>query len=303
MKFIIVSTVFLVLMASCGQSQSTKRQIQYEYWVCQAGEHKGAIIFLARMGNVFRGEYIDPDYNPFISIDDPDDETGTEMRISIPVMGTIDGNGKVTGVSAASRSDGSLIGELSGQIADGKFHAIWLPAPTGFGEFREMELQLEKLSSDMTEETNKHPGAFHNILHPEYTLISMFSGEKKSRTVPFFVETTFPASRYGYHIGEFTQREINITAGAKKGEVDFHLQIEESGQFQISVDVRGTARLNENRFRYREKDYVFEVDVYHDFVVIKTISGFLPDDTGLSHRFTADGVYPAKMELNAYVSN
>jgi len=303
-RFLTLAAAVMFFAAACGSGKTAKQdaEMQYDYWVCPQGDHKGAVIFLARIGNVFRGEYIDPDYDPVsYSDDDPNYDPNYQEYISIPIMGTIDGEGNVTGVSAASRSDGSLIGELSGKISGGKFHAIWLPAPSGFGEYREMDLQLEKLSPEMEEQTGKHPNTFYNALHHDYAFVSLFSGEDRSRAIPFFAETAFPAKSYGYNIGEFVSRQIHIAAGAKQGEVDFHLRIEESGQQWVKIDVRGIARLNGNRFRYEEKTYEFEVEIYHDFAVIKTISGFLQYDNGLSTGFTADGVYPAKMELSTYV--
>ena len=280
-KSFFLSVIIVMQVTACQNRQL--EQTQYNHWICQQGEHEGAEIVFARMDNAFRGEYIDP---------------GFQDRVSIPIMGTIDDEGNVTGLSAAIPSDGNIIGKLSGKITEDKFMAVWSPMAMDMFEYREMELKLEKLSPEQKKETGKHPGAFYNFLFPEQVLMSN-SGERKSRVVPFLPETSVPDRTYGYSIGEWEVRYIHLAPGAKKDEVDFHLHIEVNGQYSIETDIQSTAQLSGNAFRYKKKGYEFEVVVYNDFVVIKTIAGSI-DLNGQEGELKVDGIYPASMEMNFY---
>jgi len=223
-----------------GQTQQVE-QSRYYHWVCPQGEHQGAELIFTRMGNVFRGEYIDP---------------GFQERTGIPIMGMIDDEDNLTGISAVM-PEGNVAGKLSGTITGDKFNAVWLPTPTGMerSEFREMEL------------------------------VANVSGEQKSYEPPLLPETSFLEKPYGYTIGEWEMKLIYVAQGTKKEEVTFHLHIEESGMNDITVDIQGTAQLNGNSFRYKEKGYEFEITAYNGFITVKTISGDLDG-------FKADGVYP-----------
>ena len=252
-----VKTIFLLaiiaiqITSACqnrqaGQAQQDEQtqqdeQSRYYHWVCRQGEHQGAEIVFARMGNVFRGEYIDP---------------GFQERIPIPIMGMIDDEGNVTGISAVLRREGDIAGKLSGKIAGDKFSAIWLPTPTGMeiSEYREMELVVNT------------------------------SGGQKNFELPSPSEPAFTDNLYGYTIGEREITLIHVEQGAKKEEVIFYLHIEENGIDEIVIDIQGTAQLNGNSFRYKEKGYEFEIAAYNGFITLKTISG---DWNG----YKADGVY------------
>ena len=281
-KTIILATAALLILAmACGQNAQKQnaeqgvtndRQelIQYYHWVCQQGEHAGVEIVFARMGDVFRGEYLDPVFQDFFSI---------------PIMGTIDDEGNVSGVSASTSSD-EIYGKLSGKITGGKFHATWLPTPTTISEFREMEMLQKKLSPEINGELAKHPGAFYNILYHEAEPFDKSSGKNKSRVIPFLPETPYTEIAYGYSIGEWEGRHIYVGAGTKEGEAEFHLHITESGMNDVDVYITGVVQLNGNSFLYNEKDYQFEVAVYNGFVKVKTIAG---DLDGVK----ADGIYPS----------
>ena len=265
---------------ACGSENRQKQPVaQHHHWVCLQGLHGGAEIALARMGNVFRGEYIDP---------------GFQDRFSIPIMGTIDDEGNVNGVSASTLSD-ELYGKLSGKITGNTFYAVWLPTPTptAIGEFREMEMTLKKTSTEITAELNKNPDAFYNFLYPEAEPFDMSSGEYRSRVIPFLPETPYTAIAYGYSIGEWERRHIHIEAGSKPGETIFHLHIIESGINDTDVYITGAVQLSGNTFRYNEKGYQFEVAVYNGFITVKTITGTLDG-------VVADGIYPAQMEMSYY---
>ena len=282
--FIVALSAGTVCGCSSQQEQKQGEQVQYYHWVCQQGEHAGAEIIFARIGDVFRGEYLDPGFQDFSSI---------------PIMGTIDDEGNVTGVSASTSSD-ELYGKLSGKITGDKFHAVWLPTPAAISEFREMEMTQEKLSSEINTELSKHPGAFYNFLYLKQTLVMFDSdthiaGEEKSRVIPFLPQTPYTEIAYGYSTGESERRHIYVGSGSKQGEVEFHLHIVESGMNDRDVYVTGTAQLNGNTFRYNEKGYQFEVTVYNGFITVKTIAGNLD---GLK----ADGTYPAVAEMSYYVS-
>jgi len=284
---ILAASALMILAASCGQqssSQQDETQTQYYQWVCRQGDHAGAEIVFARRGDVFRGEYLDPGFQDFFTI---------------PVMGTIDDEGNVTGVSATTSSD-ALHGKLSGKITGDTFHAVWLPTPTGTGEFREMEMTREKPSADITAEIDRHPDAFYNILYPEKSFVTFDSnthaaGGQRSRVIPFLPETPYTEIAYGYSIGEWERRHVYVGEGAKQGETEFHLHIVESGMNDTNIYINGIVRLDGNMFRYDEKGYRFEVAVYNGFITVKTITG---DLDGIK----ADGVYPAAFEMSHYVN-
>jgi hypothetical protein len=267
-------------------TEDADRQAFYYIWTCQQGEHAGATIVFARMGDVFRGEYVDPDFQDYFSI---------------PVMGMIDSEGNVAGVSAVT-SAGGIRGKLNGTITGDKFHAFWLPAPEmmELSEFREMEMTKKELSVEMKKEMDNHPDAFYNILYPEKTFVMYDSetsaaGKEKNRVIPFRAKTPFTEVAYGYAIGEWEQKHIHIGKGAKNNEVEFYLHIAESAKDDIDVTIQGFALLNGNIFRYNEAGYEFEVAVYNGFITVKTISG---DLNGVK----ADGVYPALLEMSLYVN-
>jgi len=245
---IFLLSISLILLSTACQNQQAE-QIQqgeeslYYHWICQYGEHQGAEIIFVCMNNVFRGEYIDPYF---------------QERIGIPIMGMIDNEGNVTGVTAVML-EGNIKGKLSGKITDNKFNAVWLPTPTGMetSAYREMELVLNT------------------------------SGEQKNGELLSIPKTPFSDNLYGYTIGE---REIKFFRVAQEQianneEVIFHIHIEESGIDDVIIDIQGSAQLNGNSFRYKEKAYEFEIAVYNDFITLTTISG---DWDG----YKADGVYP-----------
>jgi len=267
----------LVLIACTSGNGQKEAKTQHEHWVCLHGEHRGAEIALARIGYVFRGEYIDPAF---------------QDRFSIPIMGTIDEDGNMFGVSASTSSD-ELYGKISGKISGNTFHAVWLPTPTATGEFREMELQLSTLSSLAEAEISKHPDTFYNMLYSQCAYIDMISGKSLPRTVPFAPLTPFTQVAYGYSIGEWERRHIYVGAGSKAGETEFHLHIVESGMSDVDLYITGVAPLHGNKFRYREQSYQFEVTVYNGFIIIKTISGNLDG-------VVADGIYPGVMPMSFY---
>jgi len=269
-----------VALAATGGQAGKDAVTQYQYWVCRKGDHSGAEIVFARMGNVFRGEYVDP---------------GFQDMTSIPIMGTIDDKGNVNGISAVilSGGKGKIKGELSGRISGGKFQATWQPAPDAVSMFRKMDMELKKLSPEMEKEIGKHPQAFYNVLFPGRTLIVNGSNKKLSRVAPFLSETPASKATYGCKAGEWETRYIYISPGKKKGDVDFKLYIEwDNGKSAMKTDIKGTAQLNGNTFRYNEKGYEFEAAIYKDFVTIKTIAG--------SIKLKADGVYPASLEEYFY---
>jgi len=307
-KLILVASALVILTASCGQQSSSQQagsqqlktgetanaanlntkqgviRTQYEYWVCRQGDHAGAVIVFAHRDGVFRGEYLDPGFQDYFSI---------------PVMGTIDDEGNVSGVSATTSSD-ALHGKLSGNIIGDTFHAVWLPTPTATGEYREMKMTREKPSAEIAAELNRHSDAFYNILYPEKKFVTIepytFAvGGQRNRVIPFLPETPYTEIAYGYSIGEWESRHIHVGEGVRQDEAEFHLHIVESGMNETNVYITGFARLDGNTFRYNEKGYQFEVTVYNDFITVKTIAG---DLDGVK----ADGVYPAAFELSYYVN-
>ena len=286
-KTIILAASALMILVACGQpsgAQQGETKTQYYHWICRQGDHAGAVIVFARKGDVFRGEYLDP---------------GFQDIFSIPIMGTIDDEGNVIGVSATTSSD-ALHGKLSGKITDDMFHAVWLPTPTGTGEYREMEMTREKLSAEITAELQKHSDVFYNILYPEKAFVTFnpntyTAGRERSRAIPFLPETPYTEIAYGYSVGEWESRHVFVGAGAQQGETEFHLHIVESGINDTNVHITGIARLDGNTFRYDEKGYQFEVAVYYGFITVKTIAG---DLEGMK----ADGTYPAALEMSHYVN-
>jgi hypothetical protein len=124
----------------------------------------------------------------------------------------------------------------------------------------------------------------------EMTQKQLTSEEKKEMDkIPFQAETRCTKMVCGYSVGEWERKHIHIGKGSKEGEVEFSLYIVESGMNDIDVTIHGSAQLNGNRFRYTEKGYEFEVAVYTEFIMVKTISG---DLNGVK----VDGVYPKNYE-------
>ncbi|MDR0794880.1 MAG: hypothetical protein LBE79_02320 [Tannerella sp.] len=284
-----IAALFLSTAAARGQ------QVQHFHWVCSQGDHQGAEMAFARIDNVFRGEYIDP---------------GSQDFCSLPIIGTIDGEGNMNGVCAIILDDGNIYAMLSGQITGNKMQITWMPLSAEHSEFREMEMELRNIPHELKAEIEKHPDAFYNMLYPKRT-IAVTHDQDFDRAIPFISKDIFRLGRsqeYGYRAGEWEKRNIRITKGTNEGEVDFHLQIELQGQYELVADMQGTAGLNGNRFRYTEKGYEFEVTVYDYFVVITTISGFIDlsgteideeDDEPVA--FKADGVYPFPMGWVFYI--
>ena len=272
----------LLLTAACQNSPSS--QTRHYHWIGGEGEE----IIMTQRGDVFRGEYVDP---------------GFQERASVPVAGIIDKEGNVRG-TGFDIEDGSLYAQFTGKITGSTFEANWNPLPNVISEFRSWNLKQQKLSPEEEREIAKHPDTFFNRLFPELELCTSHS-IALNRVIPFLPEETAVAGGrlYGYQIGEWETRRLRITPATKAGEVDFHLQIESNGQFWIEVNMKGTARLTANSFRFRQKNYEFEVAVYNGFATITTITGFIDlsaqedvnegtnkvDD---ATEFTLDGVYP-----------
>jgi hypothetical protein len=251
-----MATIVLLSATSCqsnsaqngsAQKEPTREnQLLYEHWVCQQGEHAGVEIVYTRMGDVFSGNYIDPDM---------------QRQSGITIMGMIDKEGNITGVSETIAPFDEIFGKLSGKITGDTFHAEWSPSSTGFdagSAFRTMDMTLKQRSSDM---------------------------EKEVANELFLPETPYTSIAYGYSLGEWEQRHIYVGEGANEGETEFFLQITENGMNDIDVTITGTATLNGNTFRYKEKNCDFEVTVCNRFIIVKTISGALDG-------FQVDGVYP-----------
>ena len=271
-------TLMAALSAAVSCTSNTGSGTQHQHWVCPHGDHAGAEIVFARMGNVFRGEYIDPGFQDFTSI---------------PIVGTIDSKGNVTGVSGVIPHYGNIVGKLTGRITGNRFTATWSPAPKVIEYYmsRDMEMELQKPTPQMEEEMGKHPGAFYNPLFPDQTMV-INGGPKISRITPF-VPAVVSDGTYGYAMDGWETRTIHIAPGNKKGEVDFRLYVKTEGQNGETVNIMGSAPLNGNTFHYRYEGGEFEVSVYTDFVAVKTTKG----NTG------ADGVYPASIEQPFYISD
>jgi len=109
-------------------------------------------------------------------------------------------------------------------------------------------------------------------------------------------EITFSENPYGYTYGEWEMKLIHVAQGAKKGEVDFHIHIEESGKDEIIIDIQGTAKLKGSSFRYKESGYEFEITAHKGYITLKTISGDL-------NGYKADGEYPEIITDDTYMVN
>ena len=249
MKHIIflIASLLLLMATACGGKQGQQKQDEqpkYYYWVYQQGEHKDAEILFVRMNDVFKGEYIDFDF----------------PKNRVAIMGTIDSEGNVNGVSGVT-SDDMILGLLKGKIIGDKFQAVWLPSPrmSDTQRFREMEMTKKEVSGEMKTDLD-------NIV--------------------FQAKTPHTEIAYGYSLGEQQRKHIHVGKGLKNGEVEFFLHLVESGINDIDITIHGFAPQNNNSFRYNEKGYEFEVTVYNGFITVKTISG---DLDGVK----ADGVYPA----------
>jgi len=254
-NLLLLSVMVIGLLSACQNRQSGQtqqiEQNDYFHWICQQGEHKGTEIIFTRIDNIFCGTYTDPDF----------------PKYSIPIMGMIDNEGNVTGISEAkvnmdntSFFSAEIAGKLSGKITGNNFSAIWSPTPNGMemSQYREMELVLN------------------------------CSDERKNFDTPALSEPPFPGNVYGYTIGEWERKLITLERGKEADKevvfIDF-LIAEDNGIEEIMINFQGKAPLNGNSFRYKEKDCEFEITEYNGFITLKTISGNW-------NGYKADGVYP-----------
>ena len=263
---------------------------EHFHWFVPDGDHAGAEILYARMGNAFRGEYIDP---------------GFQEKCSVPIVGTIDAEGNIKGVGAIL-NDGNIYAKLTGKITGDTLEVTWLPSPGVASELREMKMERQEFTSETVEAQRKHPDAFYNSLFLELMLATSDS-QPLRRAIPFKpTKVTTTPTHYGYRVGEFENQYIYVSpVEGEEGKVRYHLHIERSGQFDIEKNIEGTATLQGESFRVKDKDYEFEVSVYNGFITIRTVAGSLDlsDVKGIDDDFKlkADGVYPAPMAMNFYV--
>jgi hypothetical protein len=268
-----------------GGGNPTNPNVLHYYWEGQKDER----LIMTQRGNVFRGEFIGPGFQDFSSA---------------PVVGMIDNDGNMRGVGV-DVVYGNIYAEITGEITGDAFEAIWRPR-SETGELRDMKMRLKKPSPDMEQEIAKHPDVFYNWFYPEQQNLRT-NGVAISRVTPFLAEKNVVADGrlYGYQNDVWEKRSLRITPGTSNDEVDFHLQIKQDGQFWIEVNIQGAAKITGNTFRYKQKEYEFEVAIYNGFATITTITGAidLSAQEGVSDHpnvnevddwveFTADGIYP-----------
>lgn len=291
--------VMLPWLLACGQSAQNdkvrtdsdngRHEIVFHYWSAEVEGAGIMVVTFAQYCGVFRGEYVDP---------------GFLDKVSIPVFGTIDNEGNVNAVSASIPSGRGIRGTLQGKITDDTFHAVWSPTPEYGGQFWEVDLRKVPLTSEAAAQVREHPDAFCNILFPEH-IIHM--DDRVDRIVPLMPENVRTIKQlYGYHIGEWESKTIQLKPGTNDGEVWFRLQLSQEGLCSLQADMEGVAPWDGNRFRYKEKGYEFEVAVYQGFVVIQTIVGSIALGDACQDEddvvFKADGVYPTPLNMNYYVN-
>jgi len=126
----------------------------------------------------------------------------------------------------------------------------------------------------------------------EIESVTNSSDNPSNNTKSLTPETDFSDNLYGYTHGEWEMKLIHIQWGDNKKEVVFHIHIEESGMDEINIDIQGIAQLKGNSFRYKEKDYEFEIFAYKGFITLKTISGSI-------NGYKADGDYPEIIRENS----
>ena len=272
----------LLITAACGSGEPS--QTEHYYWLGNEGE----VIIFTRMANVFRGEYIDPDF---------------QERASVPIVGRIDNEGNVNG-AGFDIQNGNLYAQISGKITGDTFEANWSPLPQAISEFRSISMKRQKPEPEIEREIEKHHDAFYNWLFPEQQLCTS-SSEALNRITPFLSEKPAVADGqlYGYQIGEWEMKRLRIVS-VGNDEVHFYIAIEQNGQSWVNVEMEGAAKLSGNTFRYKEKGYEFEVAVYNGFAVITPIEGTsdlnvqevqITNSEGVidqTQNFTAAGVYP-----------
>jgi len=272
----------LLITAACGSGSSSKTE--HYYWLGNEGE----VIIFTRMVNVFRGEYIDPDFQDFCSV---------------PIAGTIDKDGNVRGVGF-DIENGNLYAQMSGKITGNTFTATWSPLPQAVSEFRSMNMKRQKPEPEIEQEIVKHPDAFYNWLFSERQLCTS-DGKSLNRVTPFLPKKTVTdkGQIYGYQIGEWEMKQLRIVS-AGNDEVQCYISIEQNGQSWVSVQMEVAAKLTGNTFYYKVKGEEFEVAIYNGFAVITPTNGTTDPNakevditnfectTDQNQNFTAAGVYP-----------
>jgi len=282
MKKNFLIAAMLLIIAACGSGTSSKTE--HYYWLGNEGE----LIIFTRMVNVFRGEYIDPGFQDFCSV---------------PIAGTIDKDGNVSGVGFDSQN-GNLYAQITGKISGNTFEATWSPLPQAISEFRSMNMKRQKPEPEIEQEIAKHPEAFYNWLFPESQLCTSY-GAQLNRVTPFLPKkiVTDDGQIYGYQIGEWEMKQLRIVS-AGNDEVQCYISIEQNGQSWVHIQMEVAAKLTGNTFYYKVKGDEFEVAIYNGFAVITPTNGTtdpnakevaITDSDGAidqNPNFTAAGVYP-----------
>jgi len=273
-KLLILAAIAAVQLASAAE---------HFRWLAAEGDHNGAEIIYARDGNVFRGEYVDP---------------GFQERCSVPIAGTIDADGNVQGVTLKLHGDAPYA-KISGKISGDAFECQWLPSPDAPSELREMKLARKEFSPEAVEAQGKNPGAFYNSLHPELVLTNDGS-MTLPRAIPFKIADLRTRKPYGYRIGEFESKyiSVNVIRPLEDDKMGFTLHVEQTGQYDFEGHFGGAVAAKDNKFSYKKGDYEFEAAIYNGFIVVKTVSGVIKEEEDV--KFTADGIYPAPLEMNFY---
>jgi len=274
----------LLIVAACGCGSNggkTPETINY-HWI----DDGNVEIIMTQRGNVFRGEFFDPN---------------SRNWESVPFAGIIDSEGNINGIGFDSQN-GNMYAEFQGQITGNTFDAKWLPIDP-WGGRKSMKMKQRNLTTDVEQQIAKHKDVFYNWLCPERELCNQNTASV-SRVIPFLPEKLVVESGrlYGYQNNQWDIRSIKIMPADNPKEVDFQINIKQNTRSLIEVNMKGTAKLTDNTFRHRQGDYEFEVAIYNGFVAITTIAGFVDLDLQQNvsqnanmvedDEFTIDGVYP-----------
>gem|GEM_PF-1707026 len=276
-KTLWIALIAVLATTACGNAPSSSST--YHHWIGEEGE----VMILTQLGNVFRGEFIDPGFQEFCSV---------------PIVGTMDSEGHIKGV-AAVQVNGGLYAKLEGTISGNTLQANWMPTPNTIDQIepRQMTMHATPIPAKIKEVMDRFPNSFYNWLFDDNALCTA-NGIGLSRVTPFFVgDHTVIPGKYGYQIGEWEVMYLSLERGFTANEVKFHLQYElDNGISAVSANIQDVVRFEGNAFRYKKGGYEFEMAMYNGFVMVTTLSGELEGGG------TADGVYPLlQNDLNFYM--
>ncbi|MCL2098128.1 MAG: hypothetical protein FWH23_05145 [Bacteroidales bacterium] len=215
-KILLIAAIVGAALASLSCQNSPSTQAEYYHWI---GEEQEAIIF-TRMDKVFRGAFIDSDFQEYASL---------------PIAGIIDNDGNVNGICFDS-NNGNLYSKITGKIIGDTFEAEWIPTPNARSEYRNISMKLQKLSPEIESENRVTPFLSEKIIDAEGQLYGYQIGEWEMKLIHVAQGIKKEEVDFHLHIEESGINEIviDIQGAAKLTDNTFRYK-EKSYEFEIAI--------------------------------------------------------------------